>query len=229
MNSRTEHGSTNSRQQTLGDGLLALGEDPRRASDLLCYLRELQRWNRSYNLTAIRDPRQMVTRHLLDSVAVLPAMAKWTLDPAQALRVIDVGSGAGLPGVPLALLRPNWRICVLDSNGKKARFLRHVQRVLALENLDVVHQRVEQYTSSARFDLIISRAFSALDAFVSSTQHLRAPAGRWLAMKGRVDQNELDKLPLGTRISDIAALDVPGLAESRHLIAIRAAAADSDS
>ena len=176
---------------------------------LLAYLDLLQRWNRTYNLTAIRNPRDMVSRHLLDSLSVLP----WTQGP----RLLDAGAGAGLPGVPLAIARPEMEVVLLDSAGKKVRFLNHVRRELRLDNVSTEQQRLEDYEPEAVFDMVISRAFASLAAFAEAARHLVGPA-RLLAMKGRYPADELDGLPDWVRVESVEKLEVPGLQEDRHLV-----------
>lgn len=177
---------------------------------MLDYLAELQKWNAAYNLTAIRDPQEMVTRHLLDSLAVLPHL--------DGTHLLDVGAGAGLPGVPLALAQPGLRVTLLDSGGKKARFLRHVQRQLKLDNVEVVEARAEGYTPPVLFDTVISRAFAALAEFLRGTAKLGAARAHWLAMKGKLDPAELKNIPSEFQIVKIQPLTVPGLNEERHLV-----------
>lgn len=190
-------------------GLVALKLDPALAGPLLKYLGELVVWNKAYNLTAVREPAEMVTRHLLDSLSVLKHVAG---------RVIDVGAGAGLPGVPLAIANPTLHVTLLDSSGKKARFLRHAQRTLALANVEVVEARAEAYTPPAPFDTVISRAFASLGEFLAATARLGAGNGRWLAMKGKLEAKELAEVPPGFRVEQEIQLKVPGLDEARHLI-----------
>jgi 16S rRNA (guanine527-N7)-methyltransferase len=179
------------------------------------YLAELEKWNAAYNLTSVRDPRDMVTRHLLDSLALLPA-----LHDVPITRLLDVGSGAGLPGIPLALARPDWHVALLDSNGKKARFLRHAVRTLDLPNVEVIEARVEDHEPAAPYDAIVSRAFSALGEFLDVTAPVLAPGGHWLAMKGRLDDNELASIPSSLSDPRVVRLQVPGLAEERHLVIV---------
>ena len=201
----------------LDRGLRELKLDPALRTPLLAYLAELEKWNAAYNLTAVRDPVDMVTRHLVDSLAVLPALEK-----VAVTRLLDVGSGAGLPGIPLALARPEWQVTMLDSNGKKARFLRHAVRVLNLTNADVIESRVESPDSDAAdeppYDAIISRAFSSLGEFFTMTEPLLAEGGHWLAMKGRVDDNETAAIPPFVTAPRVVRLQVPGLREERHLV-----------
>lgn len=195
---------------TLDQGLLELGlalpEDKRQ--QLLDYVGLLNKWNKVHNLTAVRDPEEMVTLHLLDSLALLPHV--------QAKRLLDVGSGAGLPGIPLAICLPALHVTVMDSNQKKASFMRQAKAELGLDNLEVVCGRVEDYQPEAPFDVITSRAFSELALFVKLTRHLGTEGGQWLAMKGVYPQEELDKLDLVP--SQVLPLKVPGLQAQRHLV-----------
>ncbi|MBV8063392.1 MAG: 16S rRNA (guanine(527)-N(7))-methyltransferase RsmG [Nevskia sp.] len=196
-------------QQTLEAGLAALALPAPLCVALLAYLGELEKWNAAYNLTAIRDPREMVTRHLLDSLVLAPHVRG---------PLLDVGSGAGLPGIPLAIARPELAVTVLDSNGKKARFLRHAVRALRLGNVEVAEARVEDHAPPRPYAAITSRAFGSLKDFFSLTGHLLAADGQWLAMKGKLDDLETKDLPAGVGIVDIKPLKVPGLAEARHLV-----------
>jgi 16S rRNA (guanine527-N7)-methyltransferase len=176
---------------------------------LLAYLAELQKWNAAYNLTAIRDPSEMVTKHLLDSLTLLPHVRG---------RVLDVGAGAGLPGIPLAIARPELQVTVLDSNGKKARFMRHAVRTLGLANVEVAEARVEHFESALPFDSIVSRAFAAITDFFAQTAHLLAADGQWVAMKGKLDAGELAAVPATVQIRETHRLRVPGLDEERHAV-----------
>lgn len=200
-------------QARLAAGVRELKLDPALVDPLCVYLAELEKWNAAYNLTAVRDPAQMVTRHLLDSLALLPA-----LDGIAVTNLLDVGSGAGLPGIPLALARPDWQVAVLDSNGKKARFLRHAVRALGLTNVEVFESRVEAHEPAQPYDAIVSRAFSALGEFCVLTAPLLVPGGHWLAMKGRLDDNELAALSPFVSAPRAVRLQVPGLHEERHLV-----------
>jgi 16S rRNA (guanine527-N7)-methyltransferase len=173
----------------------------------------LDKWNRTHNLTAIREPERMITHHLLDSLAVLPHL------PAHGgLRVIDIGSGGGLPGIPLAIVRPDWQLALLDSNFKKAAFLRQAVIELPLPNAEVVAARVEHYAPSAAFDVAISRAFSDLAVFAAAGRSLLAPGGRLVAMKGVYPHEELAQLPSGIGVTATPSLHVPGLEADRHLV-----------
>jgi 16S rRNA (guanine527-N7)-methyltransferase len=204
--------------ETLVAGIIAAGLDAELATPLQSYLDELAKWNRAYNLTAIRDPAEMVTRHVLDSLTVLPLSGAADAD---GWRLLDVGSGAGLPGLVLAIARPQWQVAVLDGNGKKARFLRHAVRTLGLGNVEVVEARVEAWRSAQPFDRIISRAFGSLEEFVVASDHLLDADGRWLAMKGKVAAKELSRLPPGMSIEAIHPLQVTGLREARSLVVVR--------
>jgi 16S rRNA (guanine527-N7)-methyltransferase len=201
----------NSPEARLLAGLVALKLDPALAGPLLKYLGELVLWNRTYNLTAVRDPAEMVTRHLLDSLAILPHVGG---------RTCDVGSGAGLPGIPLALANPALPMTLLDSGGKKARFLRHVQRTLPIANVEVVEARAEKFQPAQRFDTVVTRAFGSLREFLEQTAALGADRGRWLAMKGKLDRKELADVPPGFRVEQEIQLSIPGLDEERHLIIV---------
>lgn len=207
--------------ERLAAGLAGLGTPlPANAAVLLSdYLALLARWNRAYNLTAVHDPAQMVTRHVLDSLAVLPFL--------QGSRVVDVGSGAGLPGIPLAVARPEARFVLLDSNSKKTRFLHQVAASLQLANVEVVHARVQAYRPALRFSSVISRAFASLADFINEAGHLCAPDGRLLAMKGTYPAEELARLPTGFRMVEVIPLQVPGLAAERHLVCLAPDAAAS--
>ena len=180
------------------------------AGRLAAYLALLVRWNAKWNLTAVRDPRDMVTRHLFDSLSVDP----WVTGP----RVIDVGTGAGLPGIPLALLRPEVRFTLLDSAGKRTRFLRHVVARLELENVEVVQARVEDYHGAAGFDTVVSRAFAAIDGFAATAGRLCGPGGRLLALAGRFPADDLAALPDGWRLLAAGRVAVPGLEAARHAV-----------
>lgn len=194
----------------LANGLVAMGLSVAMETQrqLLDYLALLHKWNRVHNLTAVRDPEAMVTRHLLDSLAVLPHI--------RARRLLDVGSGAGLPGIPLALCQPDLQVTVLDSSHKKASFMRQVKAELGLANLQVVCARVEQFKPEERYDIVIARAFSDLQQLIDRTRHLIQPGGQWLAMKGVIPQAELEQLTI--RPTQILPLQVAELDAQRHLI-----------
>jgi 16S rRNA (guanine527-N7)-methyltransferase len=166
------------------------------------YLALMDTWNRAYNLTAIQDPLERVGRHILDSLAIRP----WL----HGSRLIDVGTGAGLPGVPLAIARPQDTLVLLDSNGKKTRFLQEVKRVLSLQNVEIVNMRAEQYQPAQAFDTVMSRAFSELKQMVTWTEHLIAPEGVWLAMKGRYPTDELSQIHYSTSVYSYTVPNVDG-------------------
>jgi 16S rRNA (guanine527-N7)-methyltransferase len=203
--------------ERLRAGVAELGLDARerQIEALLEYLALLLRWNSSYNLTAVREPGQMVVRHLLDSLAVLPHLT------SSPLRVIDVGSGGGLPGVPLAIMCPQHEFDLLDSNGKKARFLFQVKTALGLDNMAVRHARVEAWSPDHVYDAILSRAFASLADMVSCCSHLCDEGTRLLAMKGQVPDEEIAALGQDVRVAGIHRLLVPGLEEERHLVELR--------
>lgn len=193
---------------------LGLPGEGETAARLLAYLELLARWNHSYNLTAVRDPREMVTRHLLDSLAVLPWVG--------AGRLLDVGAGAGLPGIPLAIARETLEVTLVDSAGKKVRFMRHVKRELGLENIEPLHARVETLQAGEQFDPVISRAFTSLAEFAAAVRHLAVPGTRLLAMKGRYPEAEIELLPDWLALDSVEELRVPGLHEQRHLVIMSA-------
>jgi len=179
---------------------------------LLDYLALMQKWNKVHNLTAVRDAEEMVTLHLLDSLVALPYI--------KAQRLLDVGSGAGLPGIPLALCLPDLQVTVMDSSQKKTSFMRQAKAELGIANLEVVCGRVEQFKPAAKFDIVISRAFSDLALFIKLTRHLCAADGMWLAMKGVYPEEELAALKAATGLvpEQVIALTVPGLEAQRHLV-----------
>jgi 16S rRNA (guanine527-N7)-methyltransferase len=179
---------------------------------LLDYLALLERWNATYNLTAIRDPADMVTRHLLDSLAILPYVQGDTL--------ADLGTGPGLPGIPLAIASPGRQVLLVDSNGKKVRFLREAIRALKLEGVRALQSRVEEVEGN--FDCITARAFASLADMLAWGGHLLAPGGTWLAMKGKAPDDELAGVPATFAVCGIHALAVPGLETAeRHLVVLK--------
>lgn len=194
----------------LADGLAAMDLEPapEAQAKLLAYLELLAKWNRAYNLTAVRDPVEMVARHLLDALAVLPFVHGMTL--------ADLGSGAGLPGIPLAIARPDLAVTLIESNGKKARFLREAARALPLPNVVVREARVQE--AAGPFDVVTARAFASLADMLAWGGHLLAAGGRWLAMKGRIDPDEIAAVPEGFRLIAVHPLAVPGIEAERHLV-----------
>lgn len=201
----------------LARGAAQLGVElsPLQQEQLLAYLALLIKWNQAYNLTAVRNPDEMVSRHLLDSLSLAPFVREagdnW----------LDVGSGGGMPGIPLAILFPERRFTTLDSNGKKSRFQTQVKLELRLANLEVVHSRVENFQPAQPFAGIVSRAFSSLADFANWTRHLGDAETRWLAMKGVHPAEELAELPADFRLEAEHALQVPGCQGQRHLLILR--------
>ena len=202
--------------QALTAGLSALGLDLSAAQQqrLLDYVALIVKWNRVYNLTAVREPEAMITQHLLDSLTVLPHLQ-------DVERLIDIGSGAGLPGIPLAIARPDWQISLLDSNHKKATFLRQACLELGLANAEVLCERVEHYQPKPGYQAVISRAFSDLGEFARLSAHLLAKGGKLYAMKGIYPHEELGKLPQAVKRQQIIPLQVPGMDANRHLVILR--------
>jgi 16S rRNA (guanine527-N7)-methyltransferase len=200
-------------EASLRAGLAAMALAGELASPLLAYLDLLARWNRAYNLTAVRDPREMVPRHLLDSLAMEPF-----LDGIASLA--DLGTGPGLPGIPLAIARPALRVTLVEANGKKARFLREAVRSLPLPNARVAEARIEALDEAGAYDAITARALATLPQIIELGGHLLKPAGKLLAMKGVVPDEEIAALPAGWRAEAVHALVVPGLAAERHLVVV---------
>jgi 16S rRNA (guanine527-N7)-methyltransferase len=201
-------------EQTLRQGAEAMGLalDRGCVERLLAYLRLLEKWNRTYNLTAVRDPADMVARHLLDSLAVLPELA--------GPEVLDIGTGPGLPGIPLALARPDLEFTLLDSNLKMLRFVRQALHELHIKNAAAVQARVEAFRPGKIFATLIARAFASIPDMLIACGHLAAPGSRILAMKGAYPQQELAAVPPSYRVVEVKALRVPGLDAERHLVVI---------
>lgn len=194
-------------------GLRALGLDQALAEPLLRYLALLVRWNATYNLTAIRDPREMVAKHLLDSLAMQPCV--------RGLGALaDLGTGPGLPGIPLAIATPGLAVTLVESNGKKARFLREAVRQLGLPNVQVAESRIEAFHPGTCFDAITARALATLPLILQLGGHLLGPGGRLLAMKGLRPDEEIAALPAGWRVRAVHPLRVPGLDAERHLVEV---------
>ncbi|MFP8966916.1 16S rRNA (guanine(527)-N(7))-methyltransferase RsmG [Pokkaliibacter sp. CJK22405] len=202
-------------EQQLRQGLAKLGLSVEEGAiaKLMAYLGLLVKWNQTYNLTAVRDPQEMVWRHLLDSVSVHPHLIGDNL--------IDVGTGAGLPGIPLAILNPQRKFTLLDSNGKRTRFLTQVKLNLGLENVVVVNTRVESWQPQPPFDAILSRAFASVQDMVNVTRHLLAPNGCFLAMKGQYPGEEIAALPAEIQVKDSFPLEIPGGEGERHLVVLQ--------
>ncbi len=182
-------------------------------NQLIAYVNMLHKWNKAYNLTSVRDPNEMLVRHILDSIVVAPYL--------QGERFIDVGTGPGLPGIPLSIVRPEAHFTLLDSLGKRVRFLRQVQHELKLENIEPVQSRVEEFPSEPPFDGVISRAFASLNDMVSWCHHLPAANGHFYALKGLAQKEEMESLPEGYDIVEVIELHVPRLEGERHLVVIK--------
>jgi len=196
----------------LADGAQQLGIvlTEAQCGQLLTLLAELQDWNSRFNLTAIRDPVEVVDKHLLDSLSIQRYLHGRT--------VADIGTGAGFPGLPLAIVDPERQFTLIEATAKKARFVEHVVTRLALSNVSVVNVRTEQYRPSARFDCVVARALGKLSEIVRVAGHLCAPRGKVLAMKGKAPRAEIDDLPSGWRVVAVHQLQVPGLDAERHLV-----------
>ena len=199
-------------QLKLGLELLQLTCNEKQLNQLLNYLDLLERWNKAYNLTAIRDPFDMINLHLLDSLAISAEL--------QGDRFIDVGTGPGLPGIPLAIINQNKNFTLLDSNGKKTRFLFQTKLELGLDNISEVNQRVQDFHPKQTYDCVLSRAFSSLGDMVENCHHLLNQKGYFLAMKGKLPQTELRELPKNYKVEKLHSINVPGVEGQRHLIKI---------
>ena len=219
----------------LSAGLAELGLPATLAGPLLAYLSLILQWNRAYNLTAVRDPDEMVTKHLLDSLSLAAAVAseasRAAEDPSRGdearLRVVDIGTGAGLPGIPLALALPGIAVTLVETVGKKARFLREAVRRLDLAGrVRVLEMRGEEVPEPEAHDCLVARALGTLAMLLATGGHLVRPGGRLLAMKGQVPEQEIAELPEGWRLDGVVALSVPGLSAQRHLVVVEKIAAD---
>jgi 16S rRNA (guanine527-N7)-methyltransferase len=202
----------------IADGVAAMGIDlPGPARERLeQHLQLIAKWNRIHNLTAVRETEQMVVLHLLDSLSVLPHLAR-------SRTVLDVGTGPGLPGIPIAIALPGASVTLLDSSHKKCAFVQQAKTELGLANVEVVCDRVENWKPDARFDTVISRAFSDLADFVAQAQHLVAPGGQLIAMKGVYPFDEIARVPATHRVARVLELHVPTLDAKRHLVFVEAA------
>jgi len=180
---------------------------------LIYYLELMQTWNRVFNLTTITQPRDMVYLHLIDSLVVQPYL--------QGNHLLDVGTGAGLPGIPLAIVNPEQQWVLLDKNSKKTRFLTQAIAELRLTNVQIIHQLTTNFHPTQCFDSILSRAFGTIRLFVESTEHLLCPNGKFIAMKGKYPQDELDDVPYRFHVHDVARLDIQGIDVARHIISLR--------
>jgi 16S rRNA (guanine527-N7)-methyltransferase len=207
------HAAAHNVDLAAGIATLGLALNAAQREQLAAYLALLAKWNKTYNLTAIREPHRMVTHHLLDALAVVPHL------PVNAgLRILDVGSGGGVPGIPLAIARPDARVVMVDSNHKKAAFLMQATIELGLPNVESHAVRIEDYAPPAPFDIVISRAFSDLAVFATAAARHLAPHGKLFAMKGVLPDEELELLPSDFRVLATPALKVPGLDATRHLV-----------
>lgn len=207
---------TASLEQKLADGLATLNIVLPAAAQqqLIAYVRLIEKWNKVHNLTAVRELDKMITLHVLDSLTVLPFVAGKN-------NLLDVGSGAGLPGIPLAIARPDLRVTMLDSNHKKTAFLTQAKTELGLQNCDVINERVELWQTVKKFDAVVSRAYSDLSEFVDQAGHLLARDGQMLAMKGVYPHEEILKLPASFKVEKVAELHVPELDAKRHLVVLK--------
>ncbi|MEN0578375.1 16S rRNA (guanine(527)-N(7))-methyltransferase RsmG [Phytobacter palmae] len=183
-------------------------------NQLVAYVEMLHKWNKAYNLTSVRDPNEMLIRHILDSIVVAPHL--------QGERFIDVGTGPGLPGIPLSIVLPDAHFTLLDSLGKRVRFLRQVQHELHLTNITPVQSRVEDFPAEPPFDGVISRAFASLNDMVDWCQHLPGTQGKFYALKGLIPNDEMATLPGEFSVESVIKLDVPHLEGDRHLVVIKA-------
>ena len=201
--------------EQLSRGLVALGLDlpPSAQEKLLAFAALLGKWNKVYNLTALRDADQVVSHHLLDSLAVLPHLGK-------AKRLADIGSGGGLPGIPLAIARPDLQVALVESNQKKSAFEQQAKIELGLANVSVHCERVEAWQPEEKCDVVVSRAFSDLAEFVRLSGHLLVEGGALLAMKGVHPYEEIAQLPAGWRVAEVIPLQVPGVEGARHLVRV---------
>lgn len=202
-------------EEQLSRGLAALGQDlsPPVQNQLLAFASLLGKWNKVYNLTALRDELQVISHHLLDSLAVLPHLGR-------ARRLADIGSGGGLPGIPLAIARPELQVALVESNQKKSAFEQQAKIELGLGNVSVHCERVEAWQPAGPCDVVISRAFSDLAEFVRLSGHLLDEGGALLAMKGVHPYEEIAQLPAGWRVADVIPLQVPGVEGARHLVRV---------
>lgn len=205
-------------EERIAQGIAAMGlELPAQGPARLArYLELIEKWNRIHNLTAVRDTGQMVVLHALDSLSVLPHVH-------DRRRILDVGTGPGLPGIPLAIALPHAHVTLLDSSHKKCAFLEQARIELALDNVDVVCDRIEQWRPAQPYDAVVSRAFSELSDFVVQARHAVAPGGRMIAMKGVYPFDEIARVPASHKVAQVLELHVPELDAKRHLVFLEAA------
>jgi len=207
--------------QVLNEGIaeMQLGVSPAQQAQLMDYLGLMFKWNSVYNLTSLRDPMQMVTHHLLDSLAAVPAFT-------DARNVLDVGSGGGLPGIVLSIVRPNMKVSMIDTVHKKTAFLTQVKAELGLANVTVYTMKVQELEVSDKFDVITSRAFADLSDFINWSAHLLAEGGRYIALKGVAPEEERQRVPADWKVTGLQPLEVPKLGAERHLVFIERSAAN---
>jgi len=205
-------------EERIGEGARGMGLalPPEAPARLARYLELIEKWNRVHNLTAVRDPAQMVVVHVLDSLSVLPHLDG-------CARILDVGTGPGLPGIPVAIARPGTRVTLLDSSHKKCAFLEQARIELSLDNVDVVCERIEQWQPADLYDAVVSRAFSELSDFVVQARHAVAPGGRMIAMKGVYPFDEIARVPASHKVAQVLELHVPELDAKRHVVFLEAA------
>ena len=205
-------------EQSIDDGLRAMGApaQPNGAAAMAAHLELVAKWNRVHNLTAVREAGQMVVLHVLDSLSLLPYLAG-------AKSLVDVGTGAGFPGIPLAIARPDLEVTLLDSSRKKCTFLEQAKTELGLANVTVACERVETWKPGRGFDVVVSRAFADLSDFVTQARHLVATGGRLLAMKGVYPFEEIARVPASHKVAEVVELTVPTLDAKRHLVLLEAA------
>lgn len=197
----------------LASQILGVSISQAQSEKLLDYLELLIKWNKAYNLTAIREPEEMFVKHLLDSISIAPYIS--------GENILDVGTGPGLPGIPMAILYPEKKFSLLDSNGKKTRFLVQAKLSLALDNIEISNARVETFSSAKLFDQIMSRAFTALDNMVEICKHLLSNNGQFLAMKGLIPESEIAVMSKEYHVSKVIPLIVPGCTDQRHLVIVQ--------
>lgn len=189
---------------------------PNQMSLLLGYVEELTKWNKAYNLTAVRDPLEMIKLHVLDSLAILAHLSE-----LEHQLVIDIGTGAGLPGMILAIMLPNTCVHLLDTNGKKTRFLTQFKHLKSLDNVTVINQRCESYVPENQYDIVLSRAFASITDMLNGCHHLVSNTGVFVAMKGVYPQQELEAMPSNFSLINCKAIRVPGVDAERHLLTIQ--------
>lgn len=205
-------------EEQIGRGLVSMGVavSPAQQSRLAAHLELISKWNRVHNLTAIRETGQMVVLHLLDSLSILPLLEG-------ARSIADVGTGPGFPGIPVAIVRDDSRVTLVESSHKKCAFLQQAKTELALANVEIACERVEQFSPAQKFDVVVSRAFSDLQDFVAQAGHLAAPGGKLIAMKGVYPFDEIARVPATHRVAQVLELHVPSLEAKRHLVVLEAA------